>query len=203
MTNTPIFWLTLGDAALESQRAAEAVNAYWQATRRDSNNIAAWDRLRIAMLRLRNSESEFSQTISDEQLSTVTEHAASLLDFGERFNDFAGGGKVSQTLAEQVARSLMRLGRLWEAEAWSAIATTLNADPSNELAELRQQILARLRSQPGWIADDIPAMKLSLSFLPEPKLNLDGSSSKRNVIPRLASHEHLQLSETVGRLGLA
>jgi tetratricopeptide (TPR) repeat protein len=197
------YWLTFGDVAIANGRPAEAARAYWEATRRDPNRDLAWDRLRLSLQLLRSGESEYRDRITEAQLSVISEHFDHLQSLREKFNDFTAGGRESQTSATQVARELFHLGRLWEAEAWSAAATTLGQQPSQELAALRQAIIARLRRDSAWFAQDTPALNLDLSFLPQPRL--DSSSDAQppsTVVPALASVDHLRLSEQSEAWGL-
>lgn len=197
------YWLALGDAAMENGRPAEATRAFWEATRRDANRVYAWDRLRLAIHRLRASDGQFRGAVGDDQLSIVADQANALLAFGERFNDFAGSGQVSQAAAEKVARALLALGRVWEAEAWSAVATTLTQDRSDQLDVLRKEILRRLKTNPEWVATNTPAQDLDFGFLPEPKLSSDSSVAKRTaVIPSITTHDHLILDEQAVQWGL-
>ncbi|MCO8122298.1 FG-GAP-like repeat-containing protein [Stieleria sp. TO1_6] len=197
------YWLTLGDAATKNDQPAEAVRAYWEATRRDPNSTIAWDRLRVAVDQLRSGDSSLHDSVDQTQLSHITDRVNGLLAFREAFNDFAGDGQQSQMKATKMAQTLMGLGRLWEAEAWSAIATTLTKDPSPELAGLRREILGRLKRHPGWVDWQNPALAVDLSFLPEPKLNPNWDLKRRsNIVPALASTNHLRLSEQSELWGL-
>ena len=164
------YWLTFGDLAVENGQLAEAVRAYWEATRRDPGHSSAWDRLRLSIQRLRGSEPEFGDRISETQLEIISEHANQFFNLQDRLNAFSAGERESQTAATEVARALLVLGRLWEAEAWSAAATTLSQEPSGELAGLRQEIVERLRADSGWFAKDTPAMSIDLAFLPQPRI---------------------------------
>ncbi len=91
-------------------------------------------------------------------------------------------GATSQTLATDVAEVLFVLGRVWEAEAWSAVATTLSEEPSRELAGLREEIVEQLRRDSGWFAKDTPALAIDLSFLPEPRLDSNWEGPKRPAV---------------------
>ena len=198
------YWLTLGDAEIKSGNEAAAVHAYWEATKRDANSIAAWDRLRTAIYRLREGDSEFRNAVSEEQLQLVSDHANTLLAIIEKFNDFAGQGKVSQRLAAEVASLLMKAGRNWEAEAWSAVATTLDEDPAESLADVRSEIVHQLRLNSNWISETTPARKLNFSFLPKPRFDSHWQGvSKSSIVPQITTHDHLLLSEQSSDWGLA
>ena len=197
------YWLTLGDMATENGRLAEGSRAYWEATRRDPDHNGAWDRLRLSIHRLRASDSEFRDRISDEQLEVVNDYANAFLTLREQFNEFNADGQTSQTDATNVARALVSLGRIWEAEAWSAAATTLSEEPSEELAGLRDEIVGKLRRDSSWFATSTPAMSLDFSFLPAPRLDSEKVRPPRSAaVLSVASQEHLRMSELSDRWGL-
>lgn len=197
------YWLTLGDVAIRKGEIAAAVHAYWMATRREYNSLTAWDRLGGAMLRLRANPSPDSDKITEQQTALVRQHANALLTLDGTFNDFAGGGKTSQRLATEVAKLLLQLGRLWEAEAWSAVATTLTQDPSSDLTSVRQQVLRRLQSDRQWIAEKTPERQLDFSQLPEPSLEgVDRVMVRGAVVPDAVTHGHVQFSEQSTPWGL-
>ncbi|MCA9137026.1 MAG: VCBS repeat-containing protein [Planctomycetales bacterium] len=198
------YWFALGDAAMQNGKLAEATRAFWEATRRDPNRVYAWDRLRLVMHQLLASDQRYHDAIGENELAVVTDQSDALLAFGERFNEFAGGGQVSQTAAEKVARALFVLGRVWEAEAWSAAATTLTQDRSGQLAGLRQEIIRALRTNPEWVDAKSASQKLDLGFLPEPKLEAGSNVAKRTaVIPSVSTHDHLRMVESADQWGLA
>ena len=131
------YWLTLGDLATRREETREAVRAYWEATRRDPGSNTAWDRLGQAMLQLQASK---DSPISSEQVDAVLARSTQMLDLRECFNHFAADGQSNQAKALDVAMALLALGRVWEAEAWSAAATTLPDGPSNEISAIRKSI---------------------------------------------------------------
>ena len=197
------YWLTLGDVATENGAPAEAVRAYWEATNRDPNRHKAWDRLQHAMHQLRASNSNYHDRIPDAQLQGVTDRVNELFLLRQRFNDFTGAGSKSQAMAADIANILLNLGRVWEAEAWSAVATTLSEQPSGELAGLREKIIEQLRHDNSWHAKDTPALAIDLSFLPPPQLDSDWQGPKRTtLIPSVATSDHLRMSEQSDRWGL-
>ena len=159
------YWLTLGDLASEQDQVAQAARAFWEATRRDANNSTAWTRLAAALRRLQRGEGETgSFSVSDRQLADIDQRIENLLELRKRYYDFVSDDKVSQQYATAVAALLTQLGRNWEAEAWTAIATTLDKDPSEELQPLRNAIVAKLKKDSSWLsAEGQPALALDLS----------------------------------------
>ncbi|MDG2224232.1 MAG: FG-GAP-like repeat-containing protein [Rubripirellula sp.] len=196
-------WLTLGDFALEQQEPAQAVRAYWEATRKDPNQSIAWDRLRLAIQRLRASDSPRATEVTDQQVAVISEHADRLLAAREAFNDFTGSME-SQTGAMQLAEALAKVGRLWEAEAWSAIATTMTKQPSNRLETVRQGIVAKLQRDPSWIAKETPAHQLDFSNLPLPVIDAERSAFTSNlIVPRVVTHDHILVKDVTNQVGLS
>jgi hypothetical protein len=155
--------------------------------------------------RLRSIGSEFAAALSDEQLASIDQRIADLLELRKRYYDFVADKKKSQRYATRVAELLMRLGRNWEAEAWTAIATTLTVDPSQELTSLRESILRNLERDASWQSTDgHPVLALDLSHFPEPDVDSGQSLPPRaGMIPLIASTDHLRMSEQAEQWGLA
>ncbi len=197
------YWLTLGDYAMTRQDSASAVRAFWEATQRDPNRSLAWDRLRLAAQRLQTGDSPYASRVSETLLQAITDHVDNLLTVRDSFNDFTGNSPESQTAAAQLARKLLAAGRTWEAEAWSALAMSLDQDPDSGLARLREEIVTKLRRDPSWFARATPALTIDFSFLPSPRIESDAEVPANNlVIPSVASHDHIRMTEQSDRWGL-
>ena len=141
--------------------------------------------------------------ISDTQLQAITSHADHLLAVRDSFNDFAGNAPKSQTAATRVARELLAAGRVWEAEAWSALATTLEREPDVRLAALREEIVKKLRRDSSWFAQQTPALAIDFSFLPLPRIDADPVNVANNlVIPAVSSHDHIHMTQRSEQWGL-
>jgi len=198
-------WLALGDYAMNQRNPASAARAFWEATQRDPNRSMAWDRLSLAARQLQQSDSPHANQVSHAQLTLITDHVERLLAVRDSFNDFAGDGATSQTGATRLARQLMAAGRLWEAEAWSALATTFERDPDSQLNALRQEILAKLNRDSSWFARDTPAFRVDFSSLPLPQMEGDSDRSHvdSRVIPAVSTHDHIRMSAQTEQWGLA
>ncbi|MEM8668782.1 MAG: FG-GAP-like repeat-containing protein [Planctomycetota bacterium] len=198
------YWLAMGDYALMQGRADAATRSFWEATRRDPNRAAAWERLRLAASQMQQGDSSAASNLTKQQLQTIAEHSTGLLAVTDSFNEFTSNGSESQRAAAEVARNLLSVGRVWEAEAWSAFATTLQRDVDPNLATLREQIVSRLRKDASWFARDTPAFNIDCSKLPVPEL---ASSTERGLavrlIPKVLSHDHLKMSERSDPWGLS
>lgn len=196
------YWLTLGDLATRKAKPKEAVRGYWEATRRDPGSNTAWDRLAQSMLRL---QATSDSPLSSLQVDAVLARSVEMLDLRESFNHFAADGQDNQTKALDVALALLKLGRVWEAEAWSAAATILPNETSPDLEAARKRILAKLSMDQSWLAEDGPAYSIDLSNLPMPKASNASltSSAGTAVVPKIAGTNHLRLEEQSVAWGLA
>ncbi len=144
------YWFAVGDWALSEGNAVGAVRALAEATRRDPNEPAYWALLAVA-LRKWHVENPDSDAIDYPLVANaIVQRQTDLLTLRDQFSAFKGDGQKSQSLALEVAKTLSKLGRRWESEAWLAIATTLRDDPSVELAPFRQEVLQSLAADRDW-----------------------------------------------------
>lgn len=199
------YWLCLGDWAAERRQLAEAARGYWESCRIDANFAAAWIRLSRSLRSIRIANENTAFVLSDTQLNAIDWRSAELLELRKRFYDFSISNPKRQREATDVARSLMNLGRNWEAEAWSAAATTLTDAPAADLPTLRETILNNLKRDTSWQskAGQI-AIAIDLSSLPLP--DFDSSPGKGSIrialAPVVPSTDHLRLTEESARWGL-
>ena len=201
----PDYWLTIGDLAVEKEELPEASRAFWEATQLDPNNSTAWTRLAQTIRRMKNNGSEAAEQITEQQLADMDMRIADLLELRKRFYDFVADYKKSQRYATRVAESLLKLGRNWEAEAWSAVATTLTVDPYDDLPAVRKAILAKLREDTRWQSQlNQPALSLDLSRFAEPSISSVVTPSRPRVyLPKIASAEQVEMKEETESWGLA
>ncbi|MGB7347076.1 MAG: FG-GAP-like repeat-containing protein, partial [Pirellulaceae bacterium] len=207
------YWLTLGDMATAQGKQKEAARAYWEATKRDPNNVTAWNRLSqssqlLASIDHSETDSEnpasATETVSQLERDSIGERIADLLELRKRFYDFSTSERKSQLVATKVAELLLRLGRNWEAEAWSATAVTLKSDPTDQLQELRVEIINRLQQDQSWISSKRNlALKIDLSGLPE-FVGGDGADNlvAINTKPKVATADHIRFSHESNSWGL-
>ncbi|NND97769.1 MAG: hypothetical protein HKN47_10625, partial [Pirellulaceae bacterium] len=198
------YWITLGDIAAERGVLDSSARAYWEATQRDPNHSTAWNRLKGSLRQLRDSDNEFRSRISEAQITDVDERIEQLLELRKQFYGFAGSDRKSQRFATQVAATLLQLGRTWEAEAWSAIATTLTEDPTADLTSLRQRIVNQLRRDDSWLSRrGRPALAMDLSDLPMPSADRVATvKSRQAVVPVLSTSDHLRLIDASDQWGI-
>lgn len=199
------YWLTLGDWAVEYGQQPQAVKAYWEATRRDPNNSTAWTRLAQSIRRLHGDQEDNPRVASDEQLKDIDQRIADLLELRKQYYRFNHGGQKSQLDATRVAEKLMSLGRNWEAEAWTAIGTTLKQDPSEKLTSLRRTILGKLKADTSWLSKHgHPALVMDLAYLPNPTIaSTPARPVNFDVVPAIVSSDHILLGEVAEQWGLS
>ena len=192
----PSYWLTLGDWAAERGQVDRAARSYWEATRRDPNDSAAWMRLASSVRQMQDAGSDHAGLVTPEQLSHVQKRIEHLLSLREHYKSFEFSSYESQLMATEIARDLSGLGRSWEAEAWAAVATTLRSEPSPELASLRLAIVEDLRRDADWLSTSkSPELSMDLSRLPVPEIVVGDRTREAPVVPKIATTDHLRLSE--------
>lgn len=199
------YWVTLGDWAADRVKHAEAARAYWEATRRDPNESIAWTRLALSIRHLQSTDSDSATGVTSEQLADIDRRVAGLLEMRKQFHSFAASNRTSQRYATEVAKKLTEMGRNWEAEAWSAAATTLTDDPSEELTSVRQSIIAKLKKDASWLSKQgNPALTVDLSRLPTPAITSDQTANQTQiaVLPKSDSVGQFRLSEESVQWGL-
>ena len=201
------FWLAIGDAAAQNDSTAAAAWAYHRAGRVDPNLAIAWNRLRLTLLKL-NADSDGSVPIPNETILRIAEHERNLMKLGERFSAFNGEDDQSQEKATEVALRLFHLGRIWEAEAWTAIATTLPNEKTEKLASVREKVIQKLRTSDEWIHPDTPVLNLDLDHLPkaEPEkiagVEIGHANLLNKLAPAVLTPDHLRLVDSSQPWGL-
>jgi tetratricopeptide (TPR) repeat protein len=178
--SVPNYWLTLGDWSIETADPAGAARAYGEAIRRDANDAAAWSGYATAIHKMILQET--STTIDRQQLDLTSKAAqqryASLLELRKIYYRNERLDANDQSPHTDIARKLMQLGRLWEAEAWSAIAMTVQGKSDASLSALRKQIVGRLQSDRDWqVCRDDNAFAIDIKEFPLPSI-LDKSRGR-------------------------
>ncbi|MFG0254858.1 MAG: FG-GAP-like repeat-containing protein, partial [Rhodopirellula sp. JB053] len=165
----PDYWLAVGDWCWYAGRQTEATRAYWEAARRDADGREYWLKLATSLKQLDHG----SHGIDDLTLHSVEERVKLLTLFNDattRFRTYP-----SRAIAVEIAETLKNLGRLWEAEAWAAIATRLPGDPSVPVAQIRESIVRSLRKDTPWQIDEKHLeLRMDLSHLVSPRLDSPG-----------------------------
>jgi tetratricopeptide (TPR) repeat protein len=192
----PSYWLTLGDWAADRGQLDRAARSYWEATRRDPNDGAAWMRLVASLQQIQDAGSDLAGLVTPGQLSSAQKRIEHLLSLRQHYKSFEFSSYESQREATEIARDLSDLGRNWEAEAWAAVATTLRSEPSPELASLRLAIVEDLKRDASWFsASKSPELAMDLSRLPVPEIVARTDAPEAPIVPTVATTDHLRLSE--------
>lgn len=152
------YWVAVGEWAMETGQTSGAVRAFAEATRRSRNDSGTWSRLAKAIRKLSAERAASSEKYEDEAsaidldaiAASIDRRRHDLLELRERFAKFRTGDFRSQKVAAEIAGELLELGRVWEAEAWLAIATQLPDEQSDELTDLRNEAIRRLSKDRDW-----------------------------------------------------
>lgn len=170
----PDFWLAMGDLARSEGAPGEAARAYWESTRCDPNVTEAWSKLANVLVAAK----DFSSVISDD-VDAAAERAKKLNQLDRLVERFDQLGRESSEQAIDVAKSLSGLGRLWEAEAWAALAMTLKGPALVPTNQTRESIIAVMSKGTPWqVSIGQPALQLDLTMLPLPSKSRGGIVNK-------------------------
>jgi tetratricopeptide (TPR) repeat protein len=159
------YWLAIGDWARSQRRNGESARAYWEAAQADHDATEAWTKLSAALRQLVLSGAD----LPGGALQAVDQRAANLSKYDQLKSRFERTGEISRQIATDIATTLRDLGRWWEAEAWAAMATTLPADETVPVQQVRESIVKLLRKNTPWqVTEQHPELQLDLSYLPLP-----------------------------------
>ena len=185
------YWEILGDWSNERGRFDKAARAYWESTRRNLDVGEVFAKLATTLAILKGN----GHPIDDDVIDAVTLRAQRLGRFLHDKDRFYKRGNRSNRIAADVSRSLMKLGRYWEAEAWAAFAMTTPDEDIDQLVSARNEVLAVLRKETPWQATDgFPAVAIDLSDFPAPvptrlaaraETTPDEARFRRSVVPVL------------------
>jgi tetratricopeptide (TPR) repeat protein len=151
------FWLTIGDWAIELGDQTTAIQGYGEAARLGPDRAAPWQKLASLAV---------SEPNLSEAAAAIQKRAALLLQRRQDFAEAAIRGVQNPDSCLALAKSAMRLGWLWEAEAWSATGLTispLSPEQKLKLDSLRQSIIQQLNQKTPW---DVGIQSISWKWLP-------------------------------------
>lgn len=136
------YWLAKADAAHANDSPKEAMGFYWKSGQINPSLAEPWEKL-LHLMR--------DQDVDDPKLTASVaervEQIRSLYSAKDRFDKLGG---ISREIAIQIAEILIPLGRLWEAEAWASLATTLPSDETVQVDIVRNRIIRQLDAQTPW-----------------------------------------------------
>ncbi len=197
------YWIGVGDWARSRQQVAAAARAYWEATQRDPDVMESWSKLSTALEQLPADEA-----LSAETLERIKIRVNLLSTFNQLKNRFERTGSISRAIAVDIADTLEKLGRLWEAEAWAAIAMTLPEDDAVPAQQKRAEIVAQLNEQTPWqLTDSKPELQLDLANLEMPAIGSRAGSRAGDAEAESADRQvaigKLHLSNEAAQRGLS
>ena len=178
----PEYWMAMGDWARAKEKFREAARCYWEATKVDSDLVEAWTKLSLTLKRmLINSETVASEAnvsftdrsmFTDSLLERIDQRATLLSTFNQQKQKFERTGGVSRETAIELAKTLQKLGRLWEAEAWCSIALQLPEDDAVKAEETRAELISQLsRDTPWQTTVNSPELQIDLTSLEIPSIS--------------------------------
>lgn len=154
-TESPWYWMVLGDWHRDGGQLDDSIACYWQSIQREPGLLQAWQKLGSALQEL----ASLSERIDQATLQVVSNGVDRLSRIRQDKENFLFQGKTSPELAIEIAKGLEEFGRLWEAEAWSAIAMTLPGNKTR-VDQYRQNLVKRLRKETPWDTIDPPLFGL-------------------------------------------
>ncbi|MDV6030416.1 MAG: tetratricopeptide repeat protein [Phycisphaera sp. RhM] len=154
----PEYWLVAGDWAQREGQHEQAARSYWQAIRLSSHALpSALNGLFQNLTLIGRSDDANVVAARITKLGALRDALKTHLERSGR----------SQRAAMQVAEGMLALGRVWEAEGWARLATTL---PEERLPDLRDRYLAirsELTATTPWVLPETELdRQIDLSDLP-------------------------------------
>lgn len=211
------YWVTIGQWAVATNQTAVAVRAFAEATRRSPNDSGIWARLGGAMRRWKaEQDAKGVDPPPSFDLAEVTagidRRNTDLLELRDRFATFRSGDLQNQRMACEISKELLDLGRIWEAEAWLAVAAQLPAERSGDLAALREEAIRQLRLDRDWQSRrEHPELAFDVKQFPLPSELTNGQlgsieshsrSGRQSQLPAAPAALPIRLAEEAVRRGL-
>jgi len=168
--HSAVQWISKGDWSTSIGQLREACRCYWEATKCDPNRQEAWTKL--AMSVRRNAQDIAVQRLVNAATVQGIETRAEQLSLVKQLKrQFQANRNNSRKIAIEIAKAHQDLGHLWEAEAWTALATTLAPNPAVDVDRIRQSIIEKLSRHTPWQqTESHPELALDLTALPLPKI---------------------------------
>ncbi len=197
----PNYWISLGDWASAKQQPAAAARAYWESCRRDPDIEESWLKLGKTLRLLRDNG---GAVIADDELLMIENRTSLLSKLNQEKHRFTRTGKISRATANEIVLTLDRLGRLWEAEAWAAVALTLPEDDAIDIEATRAAVVAKLQPELPWQTDrDHPELLIDYSSLALPAIiESDPSQQRKASLPKVAEPGKIALVNEAKQRGL-
>ncbi|MCO8124651.1 FG-GAP-like repeat-containing protein [Stieleria sp. TO1_6] len=154
----PQYWMALGIWANSGDDPAAATRAFWQAAQLDQNNGEALLRLSTGLAQLDRAQASQS----------AAGRAALIAGMRDDVESFFFWRNHSQRAAVKIAKSMQKLGRLWEAASWARIAVMMTQDPDDSALTVFQDIRKQLNGRTPWqLSDHRVTDGIDIDDLPE------------------------------------
>jgi len=164
---SPDYWIAIGDWSRSQNDHESAARAYWEGTQADPDVLEAWSKLNMAI----QSMPPGIVDVPPRVLKAIQARVASLSRFSQLKNRFERTGNISRAIVVDIVETLVQLGRVWEAEAWAAIAFQLPEDDSVDLERVRADVIRNMSSDSRWqMTANYPEFDLNLSNLSMPEI---------------------------------
>ena len=168
------YWALLGDVAGRRGNREQAARAYLESVRKNPDVGEVLAKLARSLEQLRRS----GASIDEATITAVNQRAQLLSRFSQEKERLYKLGNRSNAIIIQMSKTLVELGRLWEAEAWTAYAMTIPDDDASSVRAMRQSIVDRLTAETPWRQAPPPRLaNLDLSHYPMPETDLIASST--------------------------
>ncbi|MCA9136018.1 MAG: VCBS repeat-containing protein [Planctomycetales bacterium] len=156
--SSALYWETAGRWASRQGDEPAAAKAFWKAVQIDEANNAQ------TLVQLSSSLEKIGKS---EEGRIVADRAVKITALSDATNVFFERGSRSQTAAMTVAKLMVPLGRLWEAEGWARWALQLPEEPVADAKGQYMSIRSKLTAQTPWqLARSNVAAGIDLSELP-------------------------------------
>ena len=156
-------WIQLMGGKLDDRWQYWSILGYWSDLREDwtmaarcyyQAHVLSPDRVDPILGLKRSLTRSSDEGLVDNQMQLIDECGGLyqlLTQLRNRRNEFVHENQSnSQRLAITIAEILESIGRLWEAEAWAAIALGINSDVVDNAAAVRARIVSKLTSKTPW-----------------------------------------------------
>ncbi len=166
----PQYWIAAGVWAEKQSNIAAAASAYWHAAELNPSDGEALTRLGSCL----------AETGHGDASKLASSRAGLITAMRDDVESLFSGRNHSQRAAVQIALSMKRLGRVWEAATWARIAVVMTQDPDASAADVFRDIRAEMTGKSPWqSADALVTDAIDVSKFPNIDWSLSGSSDLR------------------------
>ncbi len=151
------YWMAAGNWAYRHGSVEQAARAYWSAVRLNENDPEALNRLSTSLSQLGRTEQAELAAGRAEKIATLRSHVATLTTW-----DFS-----SQKTVVDLALTLQKLGRQWEATNWLMIGYSMKQHPDPRFDQTLRAIHSDLTGTTPWqLPEQLVSTKIDLSSFP-------------------------------------